>query len=150
MRFYILYIFFYLSYNIYDMVGAYMNKKKGFTLIELLAIIVIIGVLSTTIIISMTNILKKNRTNFYKSQEDMVLLATKNYVEDYKNQLPREVGKTNKIYLSKLKDKNYINKILDYKKKSCNLDRSYVVVRKSSNTKYEYSTYLECDDYTSK
>lgn len=124
------------------------NKKRGFTLIELLAVVLVIAILSSVAIISVTRLISKNRTNYYISQEKLVSLAGKNYVNDYKNELPKEIGKIQKIELKKLQDKNYISDVVDYKKESCYTDKSYVLVHKVSQTKYKYYVYLECPDYT--
>ena len=77
-------------------------NKKGFTLIELLAVILIIGIVSATAIISFNSVRKKMRTNYYASQENLVKLAANNYVEDNKSMFPKEVGKSKKILLSEL------------------------------------------------
>ena len=124
-----------------------MNKKHGFTLIELLAVIVIIGILSGISIISLNKIFEKNRKNYYVSQEKMLLLAGKNYAQDYKNELPKEIGQMRKITLESLENKNYIEQVIDYKKNTCDKNNSYVLIRKISATKYEYHVNLECPDY---
>ena len=124
-----------------------MNKKHGFTLIELLAVIAIIGILSGISIISLNKIFEKNRKNYYVSQEKMLLLAGKNYAQDYKNELPKEIGQMRKITLESLENKNYIDQVIDYKKNTCDKNNSYVLIRKISATKYEYHVNLECPDY---
>lgn len=125
-------------------------NKKGFTLIELLAVILIIGIVSATAIISFNSVRKKMRTNYYASQENLVKLAANNYVEDNKSMFPKEVGKSKKILLSELIKKEYLSDVLDYRKNKCNYDNSYVVVYKYSKTKYRYNVYLDCPDYNVK
>lgn len=126
-----------------------MSTKQGFTLIELLGVIAIISILSGVAIISVTRLISKNRTNYYTSQEKMVTLAGKNYAQDYKTVLPKEVGKIQKIKLRELQDKNYLSSVVDYKKESCYLDESYVLIHKTSQNKYKYYAYLDCPDYNS-
>ncbi len=122
-------------------------SKKGFTLIELLAVIAIIGIISGITIISLNKVFEKNRKNYYISQENMITLAGRNYAQDYRSSLPREVGQISKITLKDLKNKNYIDEVVDYKKKTCDKAKSYVLVRKISKTKYEYHVNLNCPDY---
>ena len=57
-------------------------KKNGFTLIELLATVIILGVLGSIALISFRSIYKRNRNNYYLSQEKMLMLSAKNYVND--------------------------------------------------------------------
>lgn len=82
----------------------------------------------------------------------MILSASKNYAQDNKNSLPREIGKISKISLKDIIDKKYLSKVFDYKKNNCDLDASYVEVQKTSNGKYSYYVTLICpkDNYPSK
>jgi len=126
-----------------------MKRNKGFTLVELLAVISILAILSGVAVISVSRIMKKNREDFYVSQIKVVTLAAKNYVQDYKSQMPKEIGKMNQILLKELVDKKYLSKVVDYKKNECSLTDSYVNVHKVSNSNYKYYVHLKCGDYTS-
>ena len=125
-----------------------INKRKGFTLIELLAVIAIVAIFSSIAIISITKIISKNRENYYTAQKKIIILAGKNYLQDYKSILPQQVGGIYKLELRKLKNKNYLSSVVDYKKQTCDLDESYLLVHKISNSKFKYYTFLKCPDYT--
>ena len=124
-------------------------KKNGFTLIELLATVIILGVLGSIALISFRSIYKRNRNNYYLSQEKMLMLSAKNYVNDHPNILPRNVGGLYSVSAKTLHDNKYVSKITAYNKKSCELDKSYVRINKVSNSKYNYEVFLSClsDDY---
>lgn len=126
------------------------NKSKAFTLIELLAVISILGIITTVAIISVNRVIQKNRENYYISQEKMIKLAGENYISDNKSILPKSIGLITKITLGELKSKNYISEVVDYKKKACDLNNSYILVYKKSRTRYKYYTYLDCPDYQTK
>ena len=117
-------------------------SKKGFTLIELLAVIAIIGIISGITIISLNKVFEKNRKNYYISQENMIALAGRNYAQDYRSSLPREVGQISKITLKELEDKNYIDKVVDYKKKTC--DKAGNCTTKAHTYKIKYRSDLDC------
>lgn len=80
--------------------------------------IAILAILSGVVVVSVSRVIKKNREDFYLSQEKIITLATQNYVQDYTNQKPKEIGKINQILLKELVDKKYISKVVDYKKES--------------------------------
>ena len=121
-------------------------SKKGFTLIELLGTIVILGILTTIAIVSVNKIMQSSHEKYYDKQKEMFRLAGQEYFSDHKELLPTINYATNKVTLSKLIEENYINKIVDYKKRVCNQDESYVFVKRIGVSKYEYGTYLICPD----
>ena len=124
-----------------------ISNKKGFTLIELLATIVILGLLVTLGYVSVRAILDRGNDNYYKTQEDMLILAGKDYFADYRSKLPKEVGKSAYVTLKTLIDEKYIDPIKDENEKDCNVDESRVTALKVSETEYQYYGSLVCDDY---
>lgn len=65
------------------------KMKKGFTMIELLVTIIILGLLTTLVIITITNLLSNSHEEYYNSQENMLILAGRDYFADYRSKLPK-------------------------------------------------------------
>ena len=124
-----------------------MINKKGFTLVEILATIVILGLLVTLGYISVRAILDRGNDSYYKTQEDMLILAGKNYFADYRSKLPKEIGETAYVTLKTLIDENYIEPIKDKNKNDCDDNKSRVTALKVSETEYQYYGLLVCDGY---
>ena len=83
-------------------------KDKGFTLVELLATIIILGLLTTIAYVSVTNILDRGNGSYYDSQENMLVLAGREYFADHRSELPKEIGDTSNVTLKKLIEEKYI------------------------------------------
>lgn len=125
-----------------------MINKKGFTLIEILATIVILGLLVTVGYISVRAILDRSNNSYYKTQENMLILAGKDYFADYRSKLPKEIGETAYVTLKKLVDENYIEPIKDKSDKECDINESKVTVEKVTEKEYQYYASLVCDETT--
>ena len=124
---------------------------KGFSLVELLVAIVILGMLMSVAVISATRWLDKAKKDYYESLNKNLILVGQSYVQDNHNSLPKAIGRSTKISLQTLKDKKYLTSdVLDYSKKACDLEKSYVRVFKYSQNDYSYMSYLVCPNYTSK
>ncbi len=123
------------------------SKNKGFSLVELLAAIVIMGLLSTVAIVSVNYFLKKAENDYYKTQEDEIIMAAKSYTQDNRNSLPKRVGITKEITLKTLQDKKYIGNVVDRHKNSCYSDTTVVKVFRYDKNNYSYSIYLDCKEY---
>src|SRR5574344_36944 len=59
-----------------------MNNKKGFTLIELLAVIVILGVITSVVTISIVTIIDKTKLEAFKQNVYALFDAYQTYVYD--------------------------------------------------------------------
>ena len=124
-----------------------ITNKKGFTLIELLVTIVILGLLVTLGYVSVRAILDRGNESYYRTQEDMLILAGRDYFADYRSKLPKEIGETTFVTLKTLIDEKYIDPIIDENEKDCDVDESRVTALKVSETEYQYYGSLVCDDY---
>ena len=118
-----------------------MKNRKGFTLIEVLVTIVILGIISSIAIASIINIRKNQEIKFDNNQWQMFEETARIYFLDNKSSLPITPGKSNTVYLRDLIEKNYLDSLLDYDKKSYDLDKSYVTVKKIGKT-YVYTPTL--------
>ena len=78
------------------------KNKKGFTFIELLSVIVILSILVTVGIATTNHFLSSAKEKYYKSQEDLITLAGKQYFTDYRSELPKEIGDKSSVTITTL------------------------------------------------
>ncbi len=130
------------------------KNKKGFTFIELLSAIVVLSVLMTVGVVAVTRFLESSREKYYKSQEDLITLAGKQYFTDYRSELPKEVGAKSSVTLDTLYAKKYLDRVKDYSGKICEATNDATVNRvyaiKTATGKYQYYTVFKCGDYLTK
>lgn len=121
--------------------------NKGFSLIELLAVIVILGIVSTIGIVSYRNIFSKSETDFYTNLIDNLELDGSNYFVNNRSKRPGLNQVCARVSLQTLKQENYLSDASDADGHSCDLNNSYVYIKRKSNKQYEYKVYLICDNY---
>lgn len=124
-----------------------LTKQRGFTMIELLATIIILGLLVTIVYMSARSILERGDDSYYKSQEDMILLAGKDYFADYRDKLPKEISETNYVTLETLINEKYIDPVKDKNGNDCDYKKSRVTVQKITDKDYQYYVTLLCNSY---
>lgn len=125
-----------------------LTNKKGFTLIELLVTIVILGLLVTLGYVSVRAILDRGKESYYRTQEDMLILAGRDYFADYRSKLPKEIGETSFVTLKTLIEEKYIDPIKDENENDCDVNESKVTVEKVTEKEYQYYASLVCDAST--
>ena len=121
-----------------------MKNKKGFTMVELLATLTIIVVLTTLAIIGVSGVRKRLENSYYRRVEKLVVSAGMEYYNDHKSSRPFRIGESRKVSLFTLVDEDYIEEVKDSEAES---DKSYVVITKKGEKKYDYQTYLNCPNY---
>ena len=120
-------------------------NRKGFTMVELLVTIIILGLLTTLVITSIASILDKSHEEYYNSQENMLVLAGRDYFADYRSKLPKEVGETSSVTVETLINEKYIDPVKDRNENNCNFKKSNVTVQKITDKDYQYYVTLICD-----
>ena len=120
-------------------------KKSGFTLLELLATIIILGLLTTIVIGVILPLLNRGNDEYYKNQENMLVLAARDYFADHRSRLPKEIGETSIVTLKELIEGKYIDPIKDKEGVDCDLEKSTVVVQKITDKDYQYYVTLVCN-----
>lgn len=129
-----------------------MKKKNGFTMIELFAVIIIIGIISVSVVVTVRKYLNKGYNEYYKGLSEQVELAAKDYYSKNKEELPSGKKDSNGIlYVSELnvdilERNNYLeNEVVDKSGNSCK--DSYVLTNYNSTTnKHDYYVCLICDN----
>ena len=116
------------------------NNKHGFTMVELLAVITILGVLTYISIVSIQNVMKNAKEKYYKSQEESMNSAARNYTEKNRQHLPKINGQIVEIKLNDLVKEKYIDEVKNYDKQKCDYDASYVQIFYYNN-EYYYNSY---------
>lgn len=121
--------------------------NKGFTLVELLAVIVILAVIGGIGIVSYTSIVKKSEKDYYINLADNVELGASNYFKDNRSKRPGIDSVCSKVSLNTLINEKYLEKVVDTRGNNCDLNNSFVFIKRNSSNNYEYETTLICDDY---
>ena len=89
-----------------------MKNKKAFTLIELLTVVIILGILLAIALPAIHSYLTRGTKEYYHSLEETVKESGKDYLNDYRTLLPREIGNVTVIELKELTSNNYIKNVL--------------------------------------
>ena len=127
------------------------DMKKGFTLIEVIGTIVILSIIITIALPALLNILNKSQNNVDLSVQDLAKTAAARYVNDRKNDFPKQLKNSNSIktygnkgniYISTLLEQGYIEQ--DVYDKYCHIKNDYIIVT-SNSQKYLYE-YKQVDD----
>ena len=126
-----------------------LKKSKGFTLMELLAVIVLLSLLTVVVLFSVKSLNERSHRSYYKSQEDMIILAAKDYYADYRSKLPKEIGAIEQVTLQTLINEKYIDPVYDHKNLDCYYENSHVSVQMVANDEYQYFAFLSCPSYNS-
>lgn len=121
-----------------------MKNKKGFTLIELLAVIIVIGILLMIAVPGIRRYLIRGTKEYYINLEKTVMLAGRDYLNDYRTLLPREMNNVTVIELKELIDNNYIKDVVDSEENPCD---AIVTAKKIGKNEYAYYSCLMCSDY---
>ena len=121
-------------------------NKRGFTLLELLATIIILGLLTTIVIAGILPLLNRGNNEYYATQEEMLVLAARDFFTDFRSRLPKEIGETSTVTLKELIDGKYIDPIKDRNDNDCDYENSTVVVQKITAKDYQYYVTLICDN----
>ncbi len=120
-----------------------MKYNKGFTLVELLAVITIIAIVSLITIPVVIRNIQGTGERIYKTNENSLAIAAKNYYMEHIDYLPKNIGDTTLIFLDDLIDKGFIKQIKDLQDRSLPCE-GYVVIEKATDRVYNYTPYLKC------
>ena len=119
-------------------------NRKGFTLIELVGTIVLISIMVLIIVPTVNRVIKLSQVTVDKQLDENLLLAARNWASDHKTELPKTVGWSYNIQLSKLKEEGYLDSEL--KKPSTGEDygdRCVQITNISKKSKKVYKYSLE-------
>lgn len=123
------------------------KAKSGFTMVELLVTIIILGLLTTLAYFGVSAILDRGNSSYYDSQENMLVLAGREYFADYREKLPDDIGDTTTVTLETLIEEEYIDPVKDEDEKDCDYGSSTVTIQKITEKDYQYYVTLICDAY---
>ena len=122
--------------------------SKGFTLVELLAVIVILAIIGAIGVVSYTSITEKSQSDYYENLIDNLELGATNYFIENRSKRPSIGEKCAKVNVNLLIDEKFIENVNDVNGDSCDLENSYVYIKRNDNNKqYEYKVSLICNNY---
>ncbi len=122
------------------------KNTKAFTLVELLAVIVILGLLAVVGITAVSRYIERAKKESNSETKDVLLLASKQYLQDNKDLAPKAIGEHKIIAAKELKKAKYlVSDLKNSNGESC-MNESFVRVYKSEGTDYSYTAYLYCGD----
>ena len=120
-------------------------NKKGFTMVEILATVTILGILTVVAVVGISRVMDNAKKEYYKNQEENIILAAQSFVQNNTNKLPKNIGQKVKLKLSELTKNKYLKEtVKDYGKQNCDMDKSYVEITKISQKEYSYDVVLDC------
>ena len=124
-----------------------MENKKGFTLIEIIAAVIILGIISIVAAVTYTSSMREFRDSYYTSLEKTLVESGKSFFDDNRSYRPTTIFTAQKVPISILESKSYVDDILDYNGNKC--DRSsYVIAIKAAKNDYIYHACLACSEDT--
>lgn len=118
--------------------------EKGFTLIELLAVIILIGIIIAIAVPAVAKYMKRGTNEYYKSLVNEVKQTGRDYLEDYRTLLPKQIGNVTIVELQELVNNNYIDEVKD---ENGNICEGRVTAKRTGKGTYEYYTCLKCPKY---
>lgn len=83
-------------------------NKKAFTLIELIGVVVILGIIGLVTFPALLNQISSSKEQISDSQKQIIIAATKNYVDENKNEYANKDSYT--ISVNDLIENNYLSK----------------------------------------
>jgi len=119
-----------------------LNNNKGFTMIEIMAVFIILGIVMAITIPTISYFLKGNSKDYYSKLEKTVSSSAQDYFNDYRVNLPKEIGYVKRVDINIIQSQKYITEILGIDKKACSGD---VVTQKRANGNYSYTACLKCE-----
>ena len=111
---------------------------------EVLAVIIVIGILLLLAVPNVYRYLKKGTGEYYKNLEKTLVLSGKDYFNDYRVLLPKEINNVTVLPLDELLENKYIDKVVDSEGNEC---EAKVVAKKTGKNTHEYYTCLICENY---
>ena len=119
-----------------------LNNNKGFTMIEIMAVFIILGIVMAITIPTISYFLKGNSKDYYSKLEKTISSSAQDYFNDYRVNLPKEIGYVKRVDINIIQSQKYITEILGIDKKACSGD---VVTQKRANGNYSYTACLKCE-----
>lgn len=119
-------------------------KNKGFTLVELLAVIILIGVLSLIVTVTVNNTIKENKQKSCNIQIENIKTGAKNWASKNVFRLPSEEGGNITLTLKDLKDSGFVVKDIKNPKTGELFDDNITIKITRKDNDYSYEIGVEC------
>ena len=118
--------------------------NKGFTLVELLAVLVVISIISTIGVFSFSSLTNKSKDDYYKNMISNLELAANTYFSNNREERPPIGSVCNKVPIKRIVESNLISDVKSSNGVDCDLENSYVYIKRKNNKQYEYNVSLIC------
>ena len=116
--------------------------NKGFTLVELLAVLVVISIISTIGVFSFSSLTNKSKDDYYKNMISNLELAANTYFSNNREERPPIGSVCNKVPIKRIVESNLISDVKSSNGVDCDLENSYVYIKRKNNKQYEYNVSL--------
>ncbi len=125
----------------------YKEDKKNIGWLKIIVRVVIvflIFMLSIKLIsIGVTKFRNNDDSDYMEENLKIMDKAAKKYFKD--DELPTKLGKSNKVTLKELIEKDYIEELKDKDGETCSIDNSFIQATRL-DSEYQLKSYLECGD----
>ena len=113
-------------------------NKKAFTLIELLSVIIILGIISAIVTVTVNNELKESKQELYEIQLESIKDSARVWAADNVFKLPDLDGEYVIITLGQLKQEGFSGSVVNPKtKEEFNDDLQIKITKQQNNYVYE-------------
>ncbi len=121
------------------------KKKKTISHVQLVSAVVVIVIIAIVLFCTFNKLFYKSKNDYYKELLTSIKDSGKDFFNDNKKYIPKEIFESQKVTIGTLKANKYIDEVNDYNKNSCS-DDSYVNIIKTGDNNYVYKTCLVCKD----
>ena len=98
------------------------KKKKTISHVQLVSAVVVIVIIAIVLFCTFNKLFYKSKNDYYKELLTSIKDSGKDFFNDNKKYIPKEIFESQKVTIGTLKANKYIDEVNDYNKNSCSDD----------------------------